>query len=185
MLNARRECRVIARIFMLSSGLPEGEAYLGFLSFAAFIFSVIAAVLAIDMYTLLRTGEFGNTWRVLIIASVIYALLQALRMAESLNWRIASHGLSQIVELTFALALAYAFYLQRKTFTQAAALRHSDERRSEARARTRSGEIDKNAVPPNQETPPTETDNAPSEIEKAVSALHETDDTDIEWEPRD
>lgn len=161
--------------------LPDGEAYLGFLSFAAFIFSVIAAVLAIDMYTLLRTGEFGNTWRVLIIASVIYALLQALRLAESLNWRIASHGLSQIVELMFALALAYAFYLQRKTFTQAAALRNSGERRSEARARLRNGEVDQNADV--HTAPPEENQGAPRE--KETPALLETDDADIEWESRD
>ena len=160
---------------------PDGEAYLGFLSFAAFIFSVIAAVLAIDMYTLLRTGEFGNTWRVLIIASVIYALLQALRLAESLNWRIASHGLSQIVELMFALALAYAFYLQRKTFTQAASLRDSGERRTEARARTRDGEVDQNADP--QDAPPASVQSAPRATE--TPALLKTDDADIEWESRD
>lgn len=107
----------------------ESGAYLGLLSFLSFGFSVIAAVLAIDMYTLLRTGEMGKTWRVLIIASVMFALAQVIRMAELLNWRMADYGLSQIVELVFVLALAYAFFLQRQTFTQAAELR-GEKRRS-------------------------------------------------------
>ncbi|HEX8237853.1 MAG TPA: hypothetical protein VF600_18075 [Abditibacteriaceae bacterium] len=106
----------------------DSGAYLGLLSFLSFGFSVIAAVLAIDMYTLLRTGELGKTWRVLIIASVMFALAQVIRLAELLNWRMADYGLSQIVELVFVLALAYAFFLQRQTFTQAAALRGQKHR---------------------------------------------------------
>jgi hypothetical protein len=65
--------------------IGESGAYLGLLSFLSFGFSVIAAVLAIDMYTLLRTGEMGKTWRVLIIASVMFALAQVIRMAELLT----------------------------------------------------------------------------------------------------
>jgi hypothetical protein len=106
------------------------------LSFFSFSFSVIAAVLAIDMYTLLRTGELGKTWRILIIASVMFALAQVVRMAELLNWRMSEYGLSQIVELVFVLALAYAFFLQRQTFTQAAQLRGENCRRGRRRARS-------------------------------------------------
>ena len=109
--------------------IGESGAYLGLLSFLSFGFSVIAAVLAIDMYTLLRTGEMGKTWRVLIIASVMFALAQVIRMAELLNWRTSDYGLSQIVELVFVLALSYAFFLQRQTFTQAAELRGEKRRR--------------------------------------------------------
>lgn len=101
----------------------DNGAYLGLLSFLSFGLSVIAAVLAIDMYTLLRTGEFGKSWRVLITASVMFALVQALRMAEHLEWKFADYGLSQIVELMFVMALAYAFFLQRHAFARAAALR--------------------------------------------------------------
>jgi len=93
------------------------DAPLGLLSFLSFAFSVIAAVLAIDMYKLLRTGEFGKTWRLLITASVMLALLQVLRMAEILNFRpIVEAHLSEIVELCFVMSLAYAFYVQRKLF---------------------------------------------------------------------
>jgi hypothetical protein len=94
------------------------ESTIGLLSFLSFAFSVVAAVLAIDMYALLRTGQFGKTWRVLIIASVMFALMQALRMGELLNLEALNrYHLSQIVELMFVMSLAYAFYLQRSVFT--------------------------------------------------------------------
>ena len=93
------------------------EGVIGLLSFLSFGFSVIAAVLAIDTYALLRTGQSGGTWRVLIIASVIFALMHALRLAELLNFSALSTAhLSEIVELVFVIALTYAFYLQRRIF---------------------------------------------------------------------
>lgn len=95
------------------------DAPLGALSFLSFGLSVIAAVLAIDMYRLLRTGEFGQTWRLLIIASVMMALLQVLRMAEVFEFdSLIEERLAQIVELCFIITLAYAFYCQRKVFTR-------------------------------------------------------------------
>lgn len=98
--------------------MEGGGEVVGLLSFCSFVFSVIAAVLAIDLYALLRTGRSGATWRVLIIASVMFALMHALRLAELLNFGLfrLTH-LSEIVELMFVMALAYAFYLQRKTFS--------------------------------------------------------------------
>lgn len=94
------------------------DAPLGLISFLTFGFSIIAAVLAIDMYKLLRTGEFGKTWRLLIIATVMLALLQVLRMAEIVTqFEVLSH-LSQIVELCFVMALAFAFYHQRRVFAE-------------------------------------------------------------------
>ena len=94
------------------------DAPLGLLSFLSFAFSIIAAVLAIDMYKLFRTGEFGKTWRLLIIASVMFALLQVLRMGEILNFRpLREAHLGEIVELCFVMSLAYAFYVQRKLYS--------------------------------------------------------------------
>ncbi len=98
----------------------SADSPLGLLTFLSFGFSIIAAVLAIDMYKLLRSGGFGRTWRLLIIASVIFVLLQVLRMAEVLNFEpIAEERLAQIVELCFVITLAFAFYNQRNVFTQA------------------------------------------------------------------
>ena len=89
----------------------------GLMSFLSFAFSVMAAVLAIDMYKLLRTGQFGKTWRVLIIATVMFALMQALRLAEVLKFQtFRDFHLSEVVELMFVISLAYAFYLQRSVF---------------------------------------------------------------------
>lgn len=85
-----------------------------------FGFSVVAAALAINLYSLLRTGQFGASWRVLIIASVLFALMQAIKLAELTGVPYAAAmDLSSIVELVFVLALAYAFWLQRQVFSEA------------------------------------------------------------------
>jgi hypothetical protein len=83
----------------------------------SFVLSAGAAALAINLYALLRTGRVGASWRVLIIASVMFALSQAVRLAEVLNVPLAAElHLSSIVELAFAITLLYAFYLQRQVF---------------------------------------------------------------------
>ncbi len=165
----------------------ESGAYLGLLSFLSFGFSVIAAVLAIDMYTLLRTGEMGKTWRVLIIASVMFALAQVIRMAELLNWRMADYGLSQIVELVFVLALAYAFFLQRQTFTQAAELR-GEKRRMLGSKRTRTvSDASDEAAPGQPDTVFHENISRSTAKSRVVSDEDDTlvpledDDSEIEW----
>ncbi len=90
------------------------------LTLISFAISVGAAVLAIDTYRLLRTGEVGHSWRILIIASVLFAFTLALRLAENFDWNGFGHlHLSRVGELLFVSALAYAFYMQRRAFTQA------------------------------------------------------------------
>lgn len=95
--------------------------------------SVVAAALAINLYSLLRTGQFGASWRVLIIASVLFALMQAIKLAEITGVPYATAmDLSSIVELVFVLALAYAFWLQRQVFSEARrTLREENEAESE------------------------------------------------------
>jgi predicted RND superfamily exporter protein len=91
-----------------------------------FLLSVGAAAMAINLYSLLRTGQIGASWRVLIIASVLFSLIQAVKLAEVCGVPYAaSMHLSSIIELVFVLALAYAFFLQRQVFTEAR--RGSDE----------------------------------------------------------
>lgn len=140
--------------------MSSGGDYVGLLSFFSFAFSIIAAVLAIDLYALLRTGRSGSTWRVLIIASVMFALMHALRLAELLNFGLfrVTH-LSEIVELMFVMALAYAFYLQRKTFSphdRAAAPRSKSKSKSEPEPRAPSREdIAASSKPPAEPSPDT------------------------------
>lgn len=91
-----------------------------FLALISFAVSVVAAVLAIDTYRLLRTGQVGNVWRILIVASVLFAFTLALRLAENFDWNgLGALHLSGIGELLFVFALAYSFSLQRRAFTQA------------------------------------------------------------------
>lgn len=93
-------------------------AYVQLLTLLSFSISVVAAVLAIDMYRLLRTAAIGHSWRILCIASVLFAFTLALRMAEYFGWgELNIFELSRFSEAMFVFALAYAFYLQRKTFS--------------------------------------------------------------------
>ena len=87
-------------------------------AFTSFTLSVGAAALAIRLYSLLRTGRMGVSWRVLIIASVLFALLQTVRLAEAISPSVREMHFSSVVEVVFILALAYAFYLQKKVFEE-------------------------------------------------------------------
>ena len=92
-------------------------AYVQFSTLLSFAFSVVAAVLAIDMYRLLRTAEIGNSWRILCISTVIFAFTLALRLAENFQWGgLNRYQLSRFSEVLFLFGLAYAFYLQRQAF---------------------------------------------------------------------
>lgn len=85
----------------------------------SFALSIGAAVLAINLYPLLRVGRSGASWRVLITAAVLFALMQALKFCEVIGLPILSSlRLSSVVELVFGLALAYAFFLQRQVFVE-------------------------------------------------------------------
>lgn len=104
----------------------EGTPVIGLITFFTFAFSVIAAVLAIDMYALLRTGEFGRTWRILITASVMFALAQAMHLAAWFDWQaVRQYHLADIAQLAFVLMLAFAFYSQRQAFSQRDKTRNS------------------------------------------------------------
>ncbi|RYX84863.1 hypothetical protein EON83_07935 [bacterium] len=87
-------------------------------AFVSFALSVGAAALAIRLYSLLRTGQMGASWRVLIIASVLFALLQATRLAEVVSPSVHALRFSSFVEVVFILALAYAFWLQKQVFEE-------------------------------------------------------------------
>jgi predicted RND superfamily exporter protein len=102
------------------------------------VLSVGAAGMAINLYSLLRTGQIGASWRVLIIASVLFALMQTVKMAEVLGVPYAtSMHLSSVIELVFVLALAYAIYLQRQVFSESRhILRHEE-----------TGEIEEDGTP--------------------------------------
>ena len=88
------------------------------LAFVSFSLSVGAAAMAIRLYALLRTGQMGASWRVLIIASVLFALVQTVRLIEAASPGARSLHFSSVVEVVFILALTYAFYLARQVFEE-------------------------------------------------------------------
>ncbi len=160
--------------------MESSGGYVGLLSFCSFAFSVIAAVLAIDLYALLRTGRSGSTWRVLIIASVMFALMHALRLAEILNFGLfpGAH-LSEIVELMFVMAMAYAFYLQRKVFGPRERL-GSPRSTEEPRRAPRAPDEASDPAPANAARPDKRKEVAPSSAPASESARVELDSQDDE-----
>lgn len=100
----------------------------------SFLTSIGAAVLAINLYPQLRVGRNGESWRVLIIAAVLFALMQALHFCEIIGVPYMSAlQLSSIVQMVFGLALAYAFFLQRQVFIEAQNEARSQKRRKSDR----------------------------------------------------
>ncbi len=87
-------------------------------AFVSFSLSVGAAALAIRLYSLLRTGQMGASWRVLIIASVLFALLQTVRLVEAVSHSANAIHFSSVVEVVFILTLSYAFWLQKQVFEE-------------------------------------------------------------------
>jgi hypothetical protein len=170
----RRKTRFPKVVFVMQYlNLPAPEALWNAMSFLSFGLSIVAAVLAIDMYKLSRTGQFGASWRVLITASVIYALLQASHLAAQ---SVAAFGkFSHIVELIFVLALTYSFYLQRRNFLNTSQLRDKDEyrgpeRRSRDERAPHTG-VERRASRQRRESETTSTNDSNDALES----------TDIEW----
>jgi len=98
-------------------------SYVGLLALFTFLLSVCAAALAINLYSLYRTGRMGASWRVIIIATVMFALLQADKLAELDIPYVNSLHLSSIIDLAFVLLLLYAFHLQHQVFATEQRLR--------------------------------------------------------------
>ena len=100
----------------------------------SFFISIGAAVLAINLYPLLRVGRTGASWRVLIIAAVLFALMQLIHFCEIIDVPyLSALQLSSVVQLMFGLALAYAFFLQRQVFIEAQNEARTQKRRKSDR----------------------------------------------------
>ncbi len=113
---------------------PSMASYDVLSAFFSFALSAGAAALAIHLYPLLRVGRSGASWRVLIIAAVLFALMQALRLCETIGVPyVRALQLSSVIELIFGLALAYAFFLQRQVFIESQLEARTQKRRKSDR----------------------------------------------------
>jgi hypothetical protein len=86
-----------------------------FMSLISFFVAVLAAVWAVELYRLLRAGEGGRAWRVLIIATIVFAIQQLYAIGRGLGF-IEMSGVAEITQVVFVVLLAYAFYTQRRIF---------------------------------------------------------------------
>lgn len=100
-------------------------------SFLSFIIVLFAAVWAVELYRLLKTGEIGKTWRVLIVATLVFAVHEILAMAETFGY-IERTLATDLTDLVFVFLLAYACYLQRRAFFTPHLYRHDRSSRKRA-----------------------------------------------------
>ncbi len=80
-----------------------------------FFVAIFATVWAVELHNLLKTGEVGKTWRVVTIATVLFAVIEIIKFAEMFEYFPDLH-LHEYLELPFIFLLAIACYMQRKAF---------------------------------------------------------------------
>lgn len=85
------------------------------MSLISFFVAVVAAVWAVEMYRLLRAGEGGKAWRVLVVASVVFAVHELYSVGRGTGI-FQFEGIAEATSMAFAALLAYAFYTQRRAF---------------------------------------------------------------------
>ncbi|MCS6862366.1 MAG: hypothetical protein NZT92_18845 [Abditibacteriales bacterium] len=85
------------------------------MSLISFFVAMVAAVWAVEMYRLLRAGEGGKAWRVLVVASVVFAVHELYALGRSTGI-FQFEGIAEATGMMFAALLAYAFYTQRRAF---------------------------------------------------------------------
>ena len=81
----------------------------------SFFAAIFATVWAVELYRLLRTGEVGRTWRVIIAATILFAVGEVLKFGELFEF-LPRLGMFNYLHLPFIILLAYACYAQRKAF---------------------------------------------------------------------
>ncbi len=86
-----------------------------FMSVVSFVITVVAALWAVELYRLLRAGEGGKAWRVLVFATVAFAVHELYTIGRGLGI-CEFGGIAEITELFFVILLAYAIYTQRQSF---------------------------------------------------------------------
>lgn len=80
-----------------------------------FFAAIFATIWAIELYSLLKTGEVGKTWRVVVIATLLFAVSEILKFGETFQYLLPLN-LHEYLDLPFILLLAIACYMQRKAF---------------------------------------------------------------------
>lgn len=80
-----------------------------------FFVAIFATVWAVELHNLLKTGEVGKTWRVVTIATILFAVIEVIKFAELFQYFPVLH-IHEYLELPFIFLLAIACYMQRKAF---------------------------------------------------------------------
>ncbi len=81
----------------------------------AFVFSLLAAIWALELYQLLRTGAIGKSWRVFIVAALVFMVHEVTHMVRIFG-AFDDLGMYEATKLIFVALMAYGFYAQRRVF---------------------------------------------------------------------
>ncbi len=80
-----------------------------------FITAAFCAIVAAQLYLLLKTGEVGKTWRFLIMAVLLFALHSAIGFLQTIGAQYPPI-LYEGTKFAVILCLAWAFYIQLRIF---------------------------------------------------------------------
>lgn len=86
-----------------------------FAALVSFIVSLLAAIWALELYQLLRTGAIGKSWKILIAAALVFMVHEVTNIVRIFG-SFGDFGLYDATKLLFVLLLAWGFYAQRHVF---------------------------------------------------------------------
>jgi len=86
-----------------------------FAALVSFIVSLLAAVWALELYQLLRTGAIGKSWKILIAAAIVFMVHEVTNIVRIFG-TFSDLGLYDATKVLFVLLLAWGFYVQRDVF---------------------------------------------------------------------
>ncbi|NCO93888.1 MAG: hypothetical protein COZ06_16905 [Armatimonadetes bacterium CG_4_10_14_3_um_filter_66_18] len=90
--------------------------------------AIFGVILAIQLYSLLKTGAIGQTWQIVIIAIGIYGVERILYFAQV--WGFVGDFVLQptrrALELLFIILMTVALYVQRRAFLKPHLYRYSE-----------------------------------------------------------
>lgn len=94
---------------------------MGSLQLVNFVVALFAALVALQLYSLLRTGSVGRTWKILIVGAVILvvhavAAFMIHCFPEGVGTMPFAQSVSEVLKTAFVFTLAWGLWMQRQAF---------------------------------------------------------------------
>ncbi|NUQ02103.1 MAG: hypothetical protein HUU35_19830 [Armatimonadetes bacterium] len=90
---------------------------------ATFFVAIFAALVSLQLYNLIRTGELAQTWRSFIIGALVFAVWALTNFANTFFGDLFTEGgrlllVMDLLQMVFVLLLAHGLWRQRQLFYQ-------------------------------------------------------------------